>query len=256
VIPTGTPDDVTPAPSAEALGPLGIYAPAGILAGRAASGLDTFGLTPALAVPSVLAATLALVACMLLLHAGRERTAALAVLGAVVLVTIAGVLLRLDTHRAGLIPELVDRGGDVAMTGRVAAEPRLTANGWSTVLTLDTVGGVPTRERVVAVLDETLALGDRVTIVASARPLPDGGYGRWLAQAHAVAVLDVRALERTGSPGRMSRASEWTRERIRTAATRHQDRARGGCSSGSSRATRGSCRSATATPCRRQASAT
>jgi competence protein ComEC len=78
------------------------------------------------------------------------------------------------------------------------------------------------------VLDEPLRLGDRVELVASARPLPDGGYGRWLAQAHAVALLDVRELRPVGEPGAFSRASEWTRERIRTAAVRHQGDDRGG----------------------------
>lgn len=222
------PDDVTPAPPAEALGPLGLLAPAGLVAGRAAGTLDTLGLAEALVRPSVVAAIVALVGAVLLERRGRDHLATFVVLVAVVLVTIAGVLLRLDTHGAGVVPGLVDRGGTVPMSGRVAIEPRLTATGWNTVIALDAVDGVATRERAVTVLDDPLALGDRVALTASARPLPDGGYGRWLAQAHAVAVLDVRTLERTGAPGRMARASEWMRERIRTAATRHQDRAWGG----------------------------
>jgi competence protein ComEC len=114
------------------------------------------------------------------------------------------------------------------MTGRVVAEPRAIAMGWQTIVVLDTVAGTATSERAVAVLEEPLALGDRVRLVASARPLPDGGFGRWLAQAHAVALLDVRDVEHVGAPGTLSRASEWTRERIRTSATRHQDPGRGG----------------------------
>jgi competence protein ComEC len=67
-----------------------------------------------------------------------------------------------------------------------------------------------------------------VEIVASARPLPTGGYGRWLAQAHAVALLDVREMRRTGDPGALARSSEWVRERIRAAASRHQVQGRAG----------------------------
>ena len=221
-------NDVTPAPPAEALGLLGLLAPAGILAGRTAAGLDALGLTALLARPVALLAALVLGAAWLLERGGRDRVAAGAVLAGLVLVTAAGVLLRLDTHRMGLVPGLVDHGGSVAMAGRVAAEPRVTALGWQTVLTIHDVGGVATRERVATVLDDALALGDRVELVASARPLPDGGYGRWLAQAHAVALLDVRDIRRVGDPGALSAASEWTRQRIRTAATRHQAQGRGG----------------------------
>jgi competence protein ComEC len=220
--------DVEQAPAAEVLGPLGLLAPAGILAGRAAAGLDGLGLTARLAWPSVLVATTSLAAAALLLRAGRERVAAGWVLTALVLVTVAGVLLRLDTHRMGLIPELVDRGGSVTLTGRVAAEPRAIAIGWQTIVAVDAVDGRATQERVAMVLDDALALGDRVELVATARPLPDGGFGRWLAQAHAVAMLDVREVRRVGEPGALSRASEWTRQRIRTAAVRNQAQGRGG----------------------------
>jgi competence protein ComEC len=221
-------DDVDPAPAAEALGLVGLLAPAGLLAGRGAAGLDALGLTARLALPSALLAVGALGLAVLLLHAGRDVGAAVVVLGAVVVVTLAGVLLRLDTHGAGLLPQLVDRGGAAVMAGRVAAEPRVTALGWQTIVAIDHVDGVATRERAAAVLDDALALGDRVELVATARPLPDGGYGRWLAQAHAVAVLDVRDVRRVGEPGALSRASEWTRQRIRVAATSHQDEGRGG----------------------------
>jgi len=221
-------DDVQPAPPAEALGLLGLLAPAAILAGRAAGRLDALGLTSSLTGAAVVLAAGAILASALLTGAGRGRSAAVGVLLALVLVTLAGVLLRLDTHRMGLVAGLVDHGGTAVMTGQVAAEPRTTALGRQTVLTIRTVDGTVTRERVVTVLDQALALGDRVELVASARPLPDGGYGRWLAQAHASALLDVRDVRRVGGPGRLSAASEWTRERIRTAATRHQAQGRAG----------------------------
>jgi competence protein ComEC len=222
------PDDVPPAPPSEALGLIGLLAPSSILAGRVAAGIDVLGLTTTLARPLALLALLTLCGAALLARAGREHVAAVVVLVALVLVTLAGVLLRLDTHRMGLVPGLVDQGGSATMTARVAAEPRSTALGWQTILAVDRVDGIATRERVASVLDDALTLGDRVELVASARPLPSGGYGRWLAQAHAVALLDVRELQRVGAPGRVSAASEWTRERIRVAATRHQSQGRGG----------------------------
>jgi competence protein ComEC len=221
-------DDVRPAPPGEALGLVGLLAPAAVLAGRLAAALDGQGLTSTLALPSVVVAAGSLAAAWLLARSERGTVAAGWVLVGAVLVTVAGVLLRLDTHRAGLLPGLVDRGGTVAISGRVAAEPRVTALGWQTIVAVHAVDGVATRERAVTVLDDSLRLGDRVELVASARPLPDGGYGRWLAQAHAVALLDVRELRPVGEPGAFSRASEWTRERIRTASVRHQGNDRGG----------------------------
>ena len=224
----GRPADVAPAPPAEVLGPLGLLGPVALVAGRVAAGLDALGLTSAMAVPSAIVAAVALGAAVLLDRADRGTAAAVAVTVAVACVTLAGVLLRLHGGSEGLVPDLVDRGGTARIEARVATEPRSIALGWQTVLTVDAVDGIPTRERAVAFLDDALALGERVSIEASARPLPDGGFGRWLAQAHAVAVLDVRDLRRAASAGPVSRASELVRERIRRAATRHQDAARGG----------------------------
>ena len=222
------PDDIVPAPAAEALGLLGLLAPIGLVAGRGVAVLHDVGLTRVLALPAATVAGMTLLLSIIALRSGRDRMAAAGVLAAMVLVTSAGVLLRLDTFERGLVPALVDRGGTVEMEVRVAAEPRKGTLGWQTVLAVTAVDGVATRERVAAVLETAPALGDRLRIVASARPLPDGGYGRWLAQAHAVALLDVREVEVVGGPGAFSRASEHVRQRIRTAATRHLSEANGG----------------------------
>jgi len=222
------PDTVDPAPVAEALGPLGLLAPAGLIAGRGVAVLHDVGLTRMFAVPAATLALGALVLSAVALRQGRERAAAAVVVLAMVLVTAAGVLLRLDTFERGLVPALVDRGGVVVLEVRVAAEPRRGARGWQTVLAVESVDGVDTSERVAAVLDTAPSLGERLRIVATARPLPDGGYGRWLAQAHAVALLEVRDVEVVGDPGPFSRASEQVRHRIRTAATRHLSPANGG----------------------------
>lgn len=222
-------DDVPVAPAGEVLGPVGVLAPLALVTGRSVVGVAEHVPFERMLVPVTATAVVALLAATALLSARRPRAATAAVLVAGVAVVAAGVLLRLDTATAGLIPELVERGGTVRMGAVVAAEPRRIALGWQTVLTIHDVEGVATRERAVAFLDDPpLSLGDRVDVIASARPLPEGGFGRWLAQQHAVAVLDVRDRHVVGAPGRMAASSEWVRERIRTAATRHLGIDRGG----------------------------
>ncbi len=223
------PADVVPvAPAAEALGLLGLLAPGAIVAGRVTVWLHDLGLAGVLRAPVTVAAVLLIAAAVALLRAGRSRPSAVAVLLATLFVIAAGVLLRLDTFTQGILPGIVDRGGTVTIDARVATEPRKGATGWQTVLRIDAIDGVPTRERAAAILEDAPSLGTRVRMVGSARPLPDGGYGRWLAQAHAVALLDVREVRIVGEPGRVSRASEYVRERIRTAATRHLGQGSGG----------------------------
>ncbi len=135
------PDDVVLAPAAEILGPLGLLAPVGLIAGRGVAVLHDAGLTRVLAVPAALLAGATLLLSVLALRAGRARTAAASVLLAMVLVTSAGVLLRLDRFERGLVPALVDRGGTADMEVRVAAEPRKGTLGWQTVLVVAAVDG-------------------------------------------------------------------------------------------------------------------
>ena len=225
-------DAVRPAPLAEVLGPLGLLAPAALVAGRVAGLVDAIDLTARLALPVAIGAAAALLIAGALARGANDGqrgvVSVAAVLIATVLVTVAGVLLRLETAGEGLVPDLVDRGGTARIEARVAAEPRAIALGRQTVLTVRGVDGGLSRERAVAFLEGPLALGDRVVLEASARPLPEGGFGRWLAQAHAAAVLDVRSVRRVGIAGGWSGATEWVRERIRAAATRHQAADRGG----------------------------
>jgi competence protein ComEC len=221
-------DEVPPATTAEALGLLGLLAPAALVSGRVTAWLYDLGLGPVLRPGVTVTALGLLVAAVLLLAAGRPRSASVVVLLATVVVVAAGVLLRLDTFERGMLPGLIDRGGTVTLDARVAAEPRRGELGWQTVLRISAIDGVATSERAAAVLDEAPALGTPLRLVASARPLPEGGYGRWLAQAHAVALLDVRDIQVMGDAGRVSRASEFVRDRVRVAATRHLGQGTGG----------------------------
>ncbi|MCC5948966.1 MAG: ComEC/Rec2 family competence protein [Nitriliruptoraceae bacterium] len=155
----------------------------------------------------------------------RPHRAGIAMLLAVLAVTgvtAGGSAVRVDAAQAGLVPRLAASGGTAALSATVATEPRPIAGGWQVIVRVRTVDGVPTRERAALVLgDDPPALGERWHLTASARPLPAGGYGRWLARQHAGAVLDVRSIAVDGAPGLAARASEGVRDRVRRAATRH-----------------------------------
>lgn len=119
-------------------------------------------------------------------------SAALA-LAATTAVATAGASVRATLPMFARTPELAARGGTLEVSGRVAAEPRRVGERWQVVLALERVGGLAARERAALLLEEhPPALGERVTVRASARPLPEGGYGTWLAQQHVVAIVDAR----------------------------------------------------------------
>ena len=140
-----------------------------------------------------------------------------------------GLILRDDAAASGAVPALAARGGTTGMLLRVVAEPRPIARGWHVPVRVEQAGGQRVRERAAIVLEEDPpALGERWWVQASARPLPEGGYGAWLAQQHARGVLDPVVTERLGPGGAASRGTEWLRDRVRIAATRHLDDRRGG----------------------------
>lgn len=144
-------------------------------------------------------------------------------------VCVIGTVLRIATVNDGLLPELARQGGVRELSATVVHEPRPIATGWSVLVRVDEVDGVPTRERAALTLDDPPpALGSRWVARASARPLPDGGYGRWLSRQHATVLLDVVSWEAQGDPGHLAAASEHVRERIRVASTRHLSDRTGG----------------------------
>jgi competence protein ComEC len=167
----------------------------------------------------------------------RARAVALLAVVATLAAVLAGA--RTATHHLGVLPQLAARGGaaDVALT--VAAEPRRIATGWHVAVRVTEVDGQRTRERAAVTLaEDTLdvpplagdppPLDSRWRTSATARPLPDGGYGRWLAQQHLTVVLDVGGLAAAGDPGWLAASSEHVRARTRTAATQHTPPAVGG----------------------------
>lgn len=150
----------------------------------------------------------------------HRRAVALGVvaLAATTAVAIAGASVRATLPSLARTPELAARGGALEVAGRVAGEPRRVGERWQVVLALERIGGLEARERVALLLDEEPpALGQQVAMRASARPLPDGGYGAWLAQQHVVAIVDARgpieALPATGLAASTERLREGLRRR-------------------------------------------
>jgi competence protein ComEC len=148
---------------------------------------------------------------------------------AVVAVTALGAALRIASTDLGLLPRLSGQGGQAEIVGTVVHEPRSIATGWHVVLRVEEVAGTATRERAAVTLDDQPPpLGSRWRARASARPLPDGGYGTWLARQHVGVLLDVSSWQPAGDPGPLARSSEHVRTRVREAATRHLDDRTGG----------------------------
>jgi competence protein ComEC len=210
------------APVGEVLGPLAPLVLVGMVAGRiAAISVSRGPLRHHVLVGLLIAAALALVATLLLEQAGAPLAASGMLLVAGILVVGGGVVVRVATSAMGLLPDVAARGGVVVLEGRVAAEPRSGDRGWQTIVRVHGVDGTRTRERAAVVLPTALPLGTPVRMSVTARPLPDGGYGRWLVQQHATVLLDERETIVIGGPGRFSSASEHVRDRIRRAATKH-----------------------------------
>ena len=139
-----------------------------------------------------------------------------------------GVVLRADAAAHGTLPRLAAEGGVATLDLRVVAEPRPISSGWQVIGRVEGPGRLAA-ERAAFVLEVAPpALGDRLTVVATARPLPEGGYGDWLAQQHARVSLDVQHVRLAGPGNPAARATEWLRARVRAAATRHLDDRHGG----------------------------
>jgi len=143
--------------------------------------------------------------------------------------SVGGVLLRTDAAGFGRLVGLAASGGVAEVEVRVVAEPRPIASGWQVLGRVERIDGVAVRERVAWTLpSDPPALGDRLSASVSARPLPDDGYGRMLAQQHARVVVDVYRSSPLAAAGPAARGTEWLRERVRTAGTRHLDERVGG----------------------------
>ena len=216
------------------LGPLPVWAVTAVGGGLAgewlADGQPTRPSAAALAAVVVLASG---AVAALALARGRNRPGlrwALLSVFAVATVMCAAAMLRIDTTARGLLPVIAAQGGSVELEATVVHEPRPIATGWHVVVRVDVVDGIPTRERAAVTLDGDVAppLGSRWFARTTARPLPEDGYGRWVARQHAAVILDPETWEAAGGAGRLAAASEQVRDRVRRASTRHLDVRAGG----------------------------
>ncbi|HUH06292.1 MAG TPA: ComEC/Rec2 family competence protein [Egibacteraceae bacterium] len=127
---------------------------------------------------------------------------------------------RVEIRDGGLLPKLAERGGSAALEAVAVTEPRETPGGVWLILRVTSVDGAPTRERALLRLDERQdvpEIGERLGVIATARPLGTEGFDAHVRRLHAAVALDAGRLERTGPPGRVLRATTVIRERSRAA---------------------------------------
>lgn len=235
------------APLGEVLGPLPLWAVVAVIAALVGEGLGPLagasvgaGVTPVLVVLGLLCSAVMVTVLVTVRgsaardggEAARARSGAMLLGGGLVAVVVAvAALVRLLALESGSLVELAAQGGVRRLEAEVVHEPRPIASGWHVLVRVTAVDGQPTRERAAFTLDDVdtpPTLGSRWELTASARPLPEGGYGRWLSRQHASVVLDLRDRVAADTPGALAAASEHVRARIRAAATRYLDDRVGG----------------------------
>ena len=216
------------------LGVVPLWACAAVLGAIAGERLGTAVESTAPALSLLTAGVAGAAAVAVRVHRRRDQAVLPVVVGLVTVLLVAlvsagGAAARVAATDHGLLPALADHGGEARIVATVAGEPRPVDTGWHVLLRVTSVDGVDTRERAAMIVDtDPPALAEPWTARVTARPLPEGGYGTWLARQHAVALLDARSFEPLGAAGTAARASEHVRERVRAAATRHLDDRVGG----------------------------
>ncbi len=216
------PDDTSAprATAAKGVGAVALWAVAALVAAAVGEGLGGAP-TPVLGGAAAIGALGAVAATA---RARAMSSVARGVVGVVLVVaTVAAAAgARMHVHTEGLLVDLARDGGERRIAAVVVREPHHTAAGWHVVVRVEQVEDRATRERAVTVVADPPVLGERWEALVTARPLPEGGYGRWLARQHTAVMLDVVDRETVAGPGRLARASEHVRERVRQASTARQ----------------------------------
>lgn len=166
-------------------------------------------------------------------RAARRRRRLLAVAAVAMLATGSGLAGGREAVRdGGLLPALAARGGSAALEATVATEARPVdpapwegadaAPGWL-LLRVTRLDDRQVRERAFLRLDdieEAPALGERVRLTASARPLDTDGFGGYLRRMHTAVALDADRVTVVEPAGPLLSSTTQVRARTRRAFAR------------------------------------
>lgn len=158
----------------------------------------------------------------------RRRRAALAL--AAVALTLAGAGLtggRAALRDGGALPALAARGGAATMRATVVTEARSSDHGAWLLLRVTELDGHAVRERALLRVDDLAdapAIGARLALSATARPLAGDGFDAWLRRLHTAVALDVQRIDVSAPPGQLLAVTTTVRTRTRRAFHRRLER--------------------------------
>lgn len=219
------------APAARAVGPVALWAVVGTVTAAWLSGpVATWGAAVAW---SLAGGGTVVVAAAVAVH-GRARTRIVLTTVAVAAVATGVGAVRVALVDAGPLADLAANGGARQVEAVVAEEPRTSRSGWWTVVRVERVGDVRTRERALLRGDdqERPAVGSRWVGTATAAPLDEDGFGSYLRQRYAAVRITPASWEQRAPPTGAFALSETVRRRVRGAAERALPVAHAGLASG------------------------
>lgn len=157
----------------------------------------------------------------------RDGLRAAVALAATFAVTFGGASVRAALPDLAIAPSRL--GTVVELEGAVGSEPRRVGDRWQVVVAVTRIDGARSRERVVLLVDDDPpALGEGIEVRAVVRALPEGGYGRWLASQHVVALIDPLGAPVLAPAHGPAAWTERLRGGLRDAAARRSPRASAG----------------------------
>lgn len=158
-------------------------------------------------------------------NGGRRRRVGLLVATLAVALVGAGLTGGREALRdGGALSALAAAGGAAELRATVVTEARPMADGAWLLVRVTRVDDRATRERAllrVVDLAEAPAMGERLALVATARPLAREGFDAHLRRLHAAVAIDPSVRENVGGPGRVLGATNRVRGRTRAAFSRH-----------------------------------
>ncbi|MFN2556223.1 MAG: DNA internalization-related competence protein ComEC/Rec2 [Nitriliruptorales bacterium] len=173
--------------------------------------------------------------CVLAAVAPRLSSRSRAVVAALAVAAVAGAAggIRVARFERGPLIELARSGGTRHMTAAVIDEPRLEGDRWWTLVRVDQVGDLRSRERAfLSGKGRPPELGEVWTGEAAASPVRREGFGVHLRRRYTAVRLHPRVWRLAGQARGLTHASNEVRERVRTAARRALPPAQAGLATG------------------------